>query len=436
VPNGQTSYGMLEADDCIPPLDRESEPVKGRCMAVFFVFRSHYDEPSGKHLARFKDDAVLDWFRNHWAKLSDDNGACEGLYPSLPYVSDCLVELFQAAYQEDLAAPESDEQLEQYLREHITSEVTILRAPHLLTIRIVDECNMESCYYIFDDFYLAEHRDRAAFLLRKGWKLPGRHSRRSNFEPTEPTEALVPSGGGSGTTWFVILYYDYVNEGNLTELWGPSRIDGLRVPDLASWLCPAETPAFDDPFLLLLRSRLCIAPFTSNPLEEAFRQALLGVPVDDAEWRVQAQAAWRAYCDWLQEQQDRPVGLLFLEQAFRSLSEIPVAHLPDGAEKLFSMGPIGRIRQELDAMIEKDPPGECSDDFPNPALCQVHVTEHLAQLCLNTEHWRSFRRAELFHQWIFFDDLWASAHPTLANAILRYARCWDVLSPDGPHDSD
>jgi hypothetical protein len=34
----------------------------------------------------------------------------------------------------------------------------------------------------------------------------------------------------------------------------------------------------------------------------------------------------------------------------------------------------------------------------------------------------------MFHQWILFDDVWASAHADLANALLRFARRWDVLS--------
>ena len=35
---------------------------------------------------------------------------------------------------------------------------------------------------------------------------------------------------------------------------------------------------------------------------------------------------------------------------------------------------------------------------------------------------------DLYHRWIFFDDLWAAAHPELAKAILTYAGRWDVLS--------
>lgn len=56
---------------------------------------------------------------------------------------------------------------------------------------------------------------------------------------------------------------------------------------------------------------------------------------------------------------------------------------------------------------------------------------HVAQLCLHTD---CSEGVDLYHRWIFFDDLWAAAQPDLANSILRYDRCWDVLSPDGPHD--
>src|SRR5262249_38987059 len=56
----------------------------------------------------------------------------------------------------------------------------------------------------------------------------------------------------------------------------------------------------------------------------------------------------------------------------------------------------------------------------------IHVEDHLAQMCLDG----SWEEEPLFDQCICFDDLWASAHPDLANAILRFAARWDVLSAD------
>jgi hypothetical protein len=93
----------------------------------------------------------------------------------------------------------------------------------------------------------------------------------------------------------------------------------------------------------------------------------------------------------------------------------------------------GEIRSHFDDVALDDPD---ADEYPVAEKCRVHVEEHLAQLCLNTERWRDFHRADLYWQWIFFDDLWATAHPVLANAILRYARCWDVLSPGRPADRE
>jgi hypothetical protein len=407
-------------------------------MAVYFVFRSHYDEPSGKCLRRFDDATVLDWFRRHWGLVDEEDVASERIDELLGWPVEPFTDLFGAAYRLKLPPPEAIEQLEEYLLEHYDgTDGTVLCEPNVVTIRSVDDCNMEACSYLFDDAYLAEHGPRAAFLLHEGWQLPGGHAEAGGYEPGEPTEEIGPPGDGAGTSYLVFLFYDYENEGNLSGLWGGQRIEGVRIPDLAAWLA-LKLDSVEDRFLLLLRSQLFAAPFTRARVEEGFRQVLLKADEDADAWRQQAEPALMAYSDWLQERQDRPAGLLFLEQALKALFRLPVAHLPD-----CEGGPIGAVRRRLQAALENDevishienaPVGD--DAFPLPRLCHFHVEEHLAQLCLNTEHWRGFRRAELYHQWIFFDDRWAAAHPELADAILRYARCWDVLSPDGPQDGD
>ncbi|MDY3551640.1 hypothetical protein R5W24_000718 [Gemmata sp. JC717] len=37
-------------------------------------------------------------------------------------------------------------------------------------------------------------------------------------------------------------------------------------------------------------------------------------------------------------------------------------------------------------------------------------------------------RGRSFEQFIFFDDRWAAAHPTLAKGIFTFASRWDVLT--------
>ena len=51
--------------------------------------------------------------------------------------------------------------------------------------------------------------------------------------------------------------------------------------------------------------------------------------------------------------------------------------------------------------------------------------EHLAQACKHVG--AGSRQGKEYHQWIFFDDVWASAHTELANGLLRFAARWDVL---------
>jgi hypothetical protein len=54
------------------------------------------------------------------------------------------------------------------------------------------------------------------------------------------------------------------------------------------------------------------------------------------------------------------------------------------------------------------------------------ASEHLVQACVDG----SGTADPYYGQWYFFDDVWASAQPDLANALLRFASRWDVLSPD------
>jgi hypothetical protein len=60
----------------------------------------------------------------------------------------------------------------------------------------------------------------------------------------------------------------------------------------------------------------------------------------------------------------------------------------------------------------------------------IRVDEHIAQVCFPEGYGLYHQEgSELYQQLILFDDLWASAQPDLANAILRYTRRWDVLTP-------
>jgi hypothetical protein len=64
----------------------------------------------------------------------------------------------------------------------------------------------------------------------------------------------------------------------------------------------------------------------------------------------------------------------------------------------------------------------------DPSRSQIQVEDHLAQFCVNWVAPGNKYGPEEFFRWILFDDLWASAHPDLADSILRYVNRWNVLS--------
>src|SRR6516225_7022271 len=61
------------------------------------------------------------------------------------------------------------------------------------------------------------------------------------------------------------------------------------------------------------------------------------------------------------------------------------------------------------------------------------VTPHMAQACKHEGRWPEtpflwFAPHDSYTQWVYFDDHWAAANPTLAAGILQFAARWDVLS--------
>ena len=106
---------------------------------------------------------------------------------------------------------------------------------------------------------------------------------------------------------------------------------------------------------------------------------------------------WAVYSDLLQER-GRPIaGLYLLEAALR-------------AEKFAG------ARKNRD-----------------PSLDRVKVTPHMAQACKHEGRWPEtpflwFAPHDSYTQWVYFDDHWAAANPTLAAGILQFAARWDVLS--------
>jgi uncharacterized protein (TIGR02996 family) len=147
----------------------------------------------------------------------------------------------------------------------------------------------------------------------------------------------------------------------------------------------------------------------ADPTETGFLRAARAAPGDEATWAV--------WADWREEGGGEPPGISLLRGAFGRLARFP-GKLQDQLPQDPGLDAACRSLVEMEARHRSELRTTCHS--------LIHVENHLAQLCLDV----SWADEPYYDQWIFFDDLWASAHPDLANAILRFAGRWDVLSAD------
>jgi hypothetical protein len=330
-------------------------------MSVLFVYRSHYEGPTGKYVRRFEDASILDWFRARWRGASEE-AAEQAAHTALGADVYGFDSLFNAIEEHDLKPPRSDSELRDYLDEHLWVEGEIVHTPHAIQVA-TDDDEIELAYYFFDDAFLVKDGAKAAFLLHESVELPATAGA-SGYKPRGESTPLG-SKGGEGAVYMTFLAYD--------SLRGGYRIEGLRLPELRNYLIAAEpTPLW--PFeLRLLRSRI------------------------DA---------------------DRS-----LAEGLIACAGYPVADICNSIDtSTIGFGPPDAAASELNGLLTQTWWTGSTQD-PGKSLLQSET--HVAQLCLHTNRWGD---EDLYHRWILFDDLWAGAHSDLAEAILRYATRWDVLS--------
>jgi hypothetical protein len=221
-------------------------------MSVHFVYRSHYEGPSGKHVRRLDADSVLGWFQSAWERAKVAEDISEWLADELGTSVYGFSSIFEAARDESLPPPTTDRKLKSYLEEHLYVEGEILHEPHALQV-LTDDDEIELAYFFFDDDYLKGNPGRAAYLLHEDWRLPTT-SGEATLQPSIMTKEIWPAGNGPGATYLAFLTFS--DSLNLTDLDvdGPCRIEGVRVPELADYLADARPDESWPLELKLLRS--------------------------------------------------------------------------------------------------------------------------------------------------------------------------------------
>ncbi|HUR53991.1 MAG TPA: hypothetical protein VMZ71_07660, partial [Gemmataceae bacterium] len=204
-------------------------------MAVHFVYRCHYGNPSEKWVRHFDADTVLDWFRSIWQPIPESDKP--------PYVAHehakkllgrdvySFGSLFTKIAEEEWPPPKTMRKLAEHLEEALyVNELKF--GPHHVEI-YTDDDELEMVIHIFDDHCAKSKPERTAFLRHDDWQLPdGAGS--GKFKAKEDTRLLARDPKGTGTTYLAMLTF-YASD-NIDGLSGADRIDGLRLPDLPRFL--------------------------------------------------------------------------------------------------------------------------------------------------------------------------------------------------------
>ena len=295
-------------------------------MATYVVHRCHYNNPSEKSLRKFEgDDTVLDWFRSRWVVLrdaSEENSAYDQLLEEFGFNIYGLASLFEAANENNIAAPESDEQLAGYLDEYLYVEGEVKYKPHLLQA-ITDDDEFEQAYYFFDDIYLKKNSGKVAFLMHDDWKLPTEFGK-GKFQPDSRVE-VGHLFSNHGTVYFA--YSECVDSANLDPI-VPTAFSGVRLPDFPQMLF-SVTPTDDWPKeLVMLRSMMFCSTENLPAAEKVFVEEIHKNPVDPGPWMV--------YSDWLAEHQAPPMHIGFLNRAMDGLKQVSPSEIYNFKEDIKS----------------------------------------------------------------------------------------------------
>jgi uncharacterized protein (TIGR02996 family) len=373
-------------------------------MPVWFAYRSFDTGPTGKHVRRFdEDDTVLGWFQRNWDHLAvaDRREADDRLEEAIGCDGWFLWNPFRAAAESGTPMPQSDADLMDLLRGHVQEMAA--DSPHAPAIFTEEDGEGGALYYL-DGHFLAEphNRDRAAYLLHEDWRPPPGHGE-GGFVPGEETEAQEPAGDGPGAAYGVFLVRE--SKYPLDDLFPAYRVDGVRLPGLARWLL-ASPP--DNGYFRLFPALMLAGVSMPDPMEQAFLDVVRADPADAAPW-----AAW---ADWREERGQEPPGVSLLRDAFARMARLP----GEAQDRLYR-------DWSPQALLKEEKKGTRA-----APRSLIHVEPRLAQMCPDVS-----RNDEPYYgQWVLFDDLWAGAHPALANALLRWCARWDVLSSGATGDDE
>lgn len=399
---------------------------------VHFVCRSQYEAPLGHRIVRFQEPDVLTWFQNHW--IGNDEGWLRD--PSLrDHLPDDLppsdwddADYQELYYQRTLSlfggkvmgfnaiwdamrtwgsAPTDLEYLETFLSTFHYPEGEMTFHPHALQT-ITDDDQIDIAWYLFDDEFANAHPERISYLLHPTWDFPSTSSAsEGSLLTTDSLRKLdIKPGLGKGATYCVFL--SATDGETLNDITGTFRVDGVRLPEFSDHLCrqsvSLKTTKWD-----------WLAPTWPEELIQ-LRAFLLSKPDKSL-----SEVIGEADCETLYRRLSFPRGLLDFRYEEKNPSVL-TGNRQDCEDDW------QRLREFLKTRTEEAHSSWRRTEHPP----LVQATPHFTQVRFRS-HYSTKKELTWSHQWnqtwacLFFDDLWAGAHPKIAESLLHYGGSWRLL---------
>jgi hypothetical protein len=353
---------------------------------IHLVVRSLWEGPTGRRVRHLPATSILGWFREHWRRVAADSSHLDELCGGRIYG-------FHTLFDGASEPPDSVEELQSRVETQLYVEGESFVDEHSLRV-ITDDDEVDIAYFLFDDSF---PRACTAWMLHDRFELPVDARASGEFLPARSVRSLEPRGAGPGATYFAFLTgYD----SSTLDLHGPRVLPGVRLPDLCQHLRriqPAATIERKD------ESKRPRDPFAAK----------FWSPIDvTTDWPRELLLLRAQLAD---ESRD-------LEGALRACNDYPTHSFGGAIIEDRGLGPLQQAHEEVELLRKK-----WTRDAGQARHSMFEASEHVAQMAMRLD-----LGLEGYHQWIVFDDLWASAHPELANGLLEWASTWAVLCPATP----
>lgn len=131
-------------------------------MPFTFVYRSPYENQTGRYIRRFPKHTILQWFQEHWFTHPDTDS--KELLGSSVYGFE---NLFEEITLSEIPVPKDHNELGKILKEHIYAEGSVAFTPEVLEV-FTDDDALDVRYWFIEDSFAERHPEKTAFLLHEG----------------------------------------------------------------------------------------------------------------------------------------------------------------------------------------------------------------------------------------------------------------------------